>query len=90
MTEVYTTHKMPVETLWKAAGETCGGTMLKQLDPPDEDLSKVRFARSVFGVLKTKRKKGKQYARRSSGSSSRRRSSYMRSMLRFIVAPGER
>lgn len=32
--------------------------MLKQLDPPDEDLAKVRFTHSVFEVLKTKRKKG--------------------------------
>lgn len=58
MNEVYTTHKMPVGTLWKAAEETCGGTMLKQLDPPDEDLAKVRFAHAVFEVLKSKRKKG--------------------------------
>lgn len=58
MNEVYTTHKMPVGTLWKAAEETCGGTMLKQLAQPDEDLAKVRFAHSVFEVLKTKRKKG--------------------------------
>jgi hypothetical protein len=56
--ELYTTHKLPVGTLWKAAEETCGGTMLKQLEPPDEDLAKVRFAYSVFEVLKTKRKKG--------------------------------
>jgi hypothetical protein len=58
MNEIYTAHKMPVGTLWKAAEETCGGTMLKQLDPPDEDLAKVRFAHSVFEVLKAKRKKG--------------------------------
>lgn len=58
MKEVYTTHKMTVGTIWKAAEETCGGTRLKQLDPPDEDLAKVRFAHSVFEVLKTKRKKG--------------------------------
>ena len=58
MTALYTTHKMPVGTLWKAAEETCGGTMLKQLAPPDEDLAKVRFAHSVFEVLKTKREKG--------------------------------
>lgn len=58
MNEIYTTHKMPVGTLWKAAVETCGGTMLKQLDPPDEDLAKVRFAHAVFEVLKSKRKKG--------------------------------
>lgn len=58
MNEVYTTHKMPVGTLWKAAEETCGGTRLKQLDPPDEDLAKVRFAHSVFEVLKAKRRKG--------------------------------
>lgn len=32
--------------------------MLKQLDQPDEDLAKVRFAHSVFEVLKVKRKKG--------------------------------
>jgi hypothetical protein len=56
--EVYTTHKMPVGSLWKAAEETCGGTRLKQLDPSDEDLAKVRFAHSVFEVLKAKRKKG--------------------------------
>ena len=30
----------------------------KQLDPPDEDLAKVRFAHSVFEVLKAKRRKG--------------------------------
>lgn len=58
MNEIYTTNKMSVGTLWKAAEETCGGTMLKQLAPPDEDLAKVRFAHSVFEVLKTKRKKG--------------------------------
>lgn len=58
MNEVYTTNKMLVGTLWKVAEETCGGTMLKQLAPPDEDLAKVRFAHSVFEVLKTKRKKG--------------------------------
>ena len=58
MNEVYTAHKMAVGTLWKAAEETCGGTRLKQLDPPDDDLAKVRFAHSVFEVLKTKRKKG--------------------------------
>ena len=58
MSEVYTIHKMPIGSLWKAAEETCGGTMLKQLAPPDEDLAKVRFAHSVFEVLKTKRKKG--------------------------------
>ncbi len=58
MTTIYTTNKMPVGTLWKAAEETCGGTMLKQLDPPDEDLAKVRFAHSVFEVLKAKRMKG--------------------------------
>jgi hypothetical protein len=58
MTQIYTLNKMPVGTLWKAAEETCGGTMLKQLDPPDEDLAKVRFAHSVFEVLKSKRKKG--------------------------------
>lgn len=57
MNEIYTIHKMPVGTLWKAAEETCGGTRLTQLDPPDEDLAKVRFAHSVFKVLKTKRKK---------------------------------
>jgi len=32
--------------------------MLKHLDPPDEDLAKVRFAHLVFEVLKAKRKKG--------------------------------
>ena len=58
MTQIYTLNKMPVGTLWKAAEETCGGTMLEQLAPPDEDLAKVRFAHSVFEVLKTKRKKG--------------------------------
>jgi hypothetical protein len=58
MNEIYTTHKMPVGTLWKAAEETCGGTMLKQLGPPEEDLAKVRFSHSVFEVLKTRRKKG--------------------------------
>ena len=58
MTQIYTLNKMLVGTLWKAAEETCGGTMLKQLDPPDEDLAKVRFAHSVFEVLKTKRKRG--------------------------------
>ncbi|MBD8633720.1 hypothetical protein IFT74_20360 [Oxalobacteraceae sp. CFBP 8755] len=58
MNEVYTTHKMLVGTLWTAAEETCGGTMLKQLEPPDEDLAKVRFAHSVFEVLKAKRRKG--------------------------------
>lgn len=58
MNEVYTTNKMAVGTLWKAAEETCCGTRLKQIDPPDEDLAKVRFAHSVFEVLKTKRKKG--------------------------------
>lgn len=58
MTAIYTTNKMPVGTLWKAAEETCGGTMLKQLALPDEDLAKVRFAHSVFEVLKSKRKKG--------------------------------
>jgi len=31
---------------------------LKQLEQLDEDLAKVRFAYSVFEVLKTKRKKG--------------------------------
>jgi hypothetical protein len=56
--EVHTIHKMRIGTLWKAAEETCGGTMLKQLDQPDEDLAKVRFAHSVFEVLKVKRKKG--------------------------------
>lgn len=54
----FTTNKMPVGTLWKAAEETCGGTRLEQLEPPDEDLAKVRFSHSVFEVLKTKRKKG--------------------------------
>lgn len=58
MTQIYTMNKMPVGTLWKAAEETCGGTMLKQLDPPDEDLAKVRFSHSVFEVLKAKRRKG--------------------------------
>lgn len=58
MNEIYTMHKMPIGSIWKAAEETCGGTRLKQLDPPDEDLAKVRFAHSVFEVLKTKRKKG--------------------------------
>lgn len=58
MSDVYTMHKMPIGSLWKAAEETCGGTMLKQLDPPDDDLAKVRFAHSVFEVLKAKRKKG--------------------------------
>jgi len=58
MNKVYTIHKMPVGTLWKAAEETCGGTILKQLEPPDEDLAKVRFAHSVFEVLKAKRMKG--------------------------------
>ena len=58
MNEIYTMHKMPVGTLWKAAEETCGGTMLKQLEVPDEDLAKVRFSHSVFEVLKTKRRKG--------------------------------
>ena len=58
MNDVRTMHKMSVGSLWKAAEETCGGTMLKQLAPPDENLAKVRFAHSVFEVLKTKRKKG--------------------------------
>lgn len=58
MSDVYTMHKMPIGSLWKAAEETCGGTMLKQLEAPDEDLAKVRFAHLVFDVLKTKRKKG--------------------------------
>lgn len=58
MNEVYTTHKMPLGTIWKAEEETCGGTRLKQLDPPAEDLAKVRFAHEVFNVLKTKRRKG--------------------------------
>lgn len=58
MNEIYAMNKVPVGTLWKAAEETCGGTMLKQLETPDEDLAKVRFAHSVFEVLKTKRKKG--------------------------------
>ena len=58
MTQIYTLNKMSIGTLWKAAEETCGGTMLKQLDPPDGDLAKVRFAHAIFEVLKTKRKKG--------------------------------
>lgn len=58
MTQIYTLNKMPVGTLWKAAEETCSGTILKQLELPDEDLAKVRFAHSVFEVLKSKRKKG--------------------------------
>lgn len=58
MNEIYTAHKMPVGTLWRAAEETCGGTRLKQLAPADEDLAKVRFAHSVFKVLKAKRRKG--------------------------------
>lgn len=45
-------------TFWKAVEETCGGTMSKQLAPPDEDLAKVRFTHSVFEVLKSKRKRG--------------------------------
>lgn len=56
--EFHTLAKVPTGTLWKAENETCGGTRMKQLDPPDEDLAKVRFAHSVFEVLKTKRKKG--------------------------------
>lgn len=58
MNEIHTMHKMPIGSIWKAAEETCGGTRLKQLDPPAEDLAKVRFAHSVFEVLKTKRKRG--------------------------------
>jgi len=58
MNEVYTPNKMAVDTLWKAAEETCSGTRLTQLDSLDEGLAKVRFAHSVFEVLKTKRKKG--------------------------------
>lgn len=58
MSEVRTMHKRSVGSLWKAAEDTCGGTMLKQLAPPNENLAKVRFAHSVFEVLKTKRKKG--------------------------------
>jgi len=58
MSDVYTMHKMPIGSLWKAAEETCGGTMLTELKAPDEDLAKVRFAHGVFEVLKTKRKKG--------------------------------
>ncbi len=56
--EIYAMHKMQVGTLWKAAEETWGGTMLKQLVLPDVDLAKVRFAHSVFEALKSKRKKG--------------------------------
>ena len=58
MNEAYTTHKMQVGKLWRAAEETSGRTRLKQLELPDEDMAKVRFAHSVFEVLKAKRKKG--------------------------------
>lgn len=57
MSDVYTMHKMPIGSLWKAAQKTCGGTLLKELEAPDEDLAKVRFAHEVFEVLKNKRKK---------------------------------
>lgn len=72
--------------LWKALEETCRKTMLKQLDPLDEYLTKARFAHSVFEVLKTKRKKGKQFARRSSGSFPRRhRAKFCRCCVSWVA-----
>lgn len=51
-------HKMSIGTIWRATEETCGGTILERLDPPDENLAKVRFSHVIFEILKTKRKKG--------------------------------
>lgn len=53
----YTIHKLPGGSCWRAK-ETCGGALLEPLQPPDDDLAKVRFSHQVFEVLKKKRRKG--------------------------------
>ncbi len=53
----YTMHKLPGGSCWKAK-ETCGGAPLEPLQPPSDDLAKVRFSQSVFDVLRKKKRKG--------------------------------
>lgn len=53
----YTMHKLPSGSCWKAT-ETCGGALLEPLQPPSDDLAKVRFSQSVFEVLKNKKCEG--------------------------------
>lgn len=56
--EVYIYQKLPIGSAWWASSETCGGTLIKKLKPPDDDLAKVRFSHAVFEVLKKKKRKG--------------------------------
>lgn len=55
MSEIFTLSKVPKGSAWRAHEELCGGTRLKALEPPDDDLAKVRFSAEVFEVLKKKR-----------------------------------
>lgn len=53
----YTIHKLPNGSAWRAK-ETCGRALLESLQPPDDDLARVRFSQTVFEVLRKKKKKG--------------------------------
>jgi len=57
MTGFYTINKLPHGSCWKAK-ETAGGALLEPLQPPDDDLAKVRFSKNVFTVLQSKKRKG--------------------------------
>lgn len=53
----YTINKLPHNSCWRAK-ETVGGALLEPLQPPDDDLAKVRFSKSVFEVLRKKKLPG--------------------------------
>jgi hypothetical protein len=57
MSAFYTINKLPHGSCWKAK-ETVGGALLEPLQPPDDDLAKVRFSKEVFNILKKKKRKG--------------------------------
>jgi hypothetical protein len=57
MSSYYTTNKLPDGSSWKAI-ETVGGSLLEPLLPPDDNLAKVRFSKSVFEVLRSKKRPG--------------------------------
>ncbi|MDY7539968.1 hypothetical protein QN395_08270 [Undibacterium sp. RTI2.2] len=53
----YISNELPTGSCW-IANKTVGGTRLKELKKPDENLAKVRFSKEVFEILRQKRKIG--------------------------------
>ena len=55
MSDFYTSEKLKNGSCWQAT-EVTGGAKLSPLQPPADGLAKVRFSKSVFEILRSKKK----------------------------------